>query len=73
MLSGFATSLLALVGGLIVLVASYAKGRLAGEKREREKRAAEDLMARDIADAIDKDVGAVPPADAREELARWAR
>jgi hypothetical protein len=73
MLSGFATSLLALVGGLILLIASYAKGRLAGAKRERDKRAAEELMARDIADAIDKDVAAMPPADAREELGRWTR
>lgn len=73
MFSGLTSYLLTLGGALVLLVASYVRGRLAGAKSERDKRAAEDIAARDIADAVEKNVGAMLPDDARKELGRWAK
>lgn len=47
--------------------------RRAGAKAERAKQAEREAEARDIADKVDNDVGALPPADARKELKRWSR
>jgi len=47
--------------------------RRAGAKAERAKQAEREAEARDIADKVDNDVGALPPADARKELGRWSR
>jgi len=73
MFSTLTNSLLAFGGGLFLILAAYLRGRLAGAKSERQKQATEELAARDIADAVDHDVGALPPASAREELRRWAK
>lgn len=47
--------------------------RRAGAKAERAKQAEREADARDIADKVDNDVGALPPADARKDLGKWAR
>lgn len=47
--------------------------RRAGAKAERAKQAEREAEARDIADKVDNDVGALPPADARKELSKWTR
>lgn len=47
--------------------------RRAGAKAERAKQAEREAKARDIADQVDNDVGALPPADARKELGKWSR
>lgn len=47
--------------------------RRAGAKAERAKQAEREAEARDIADKVDNDVGALPPADARKELGKWSR
>lgn len=73
MVAGLTIYLTTLCAGLALLLAGYAKGRLAGVRRERERRAGEDALARDITDAVDNDVGAMPSAIAREELRRWAK
>lgn len=47
--------------------------RRAGAKAERAKQAEREAEARDIADKVDNDVGALQPADARKELGKWSR
>ncbi|RWN33417.1 ABC transporter permease [Mesorhizobium sp.] len=47
--------------------------RLAGAKAERHKQQVEELAARDISDGIQNDVGALPAAKARDELAKWGK
>ena len=61
--------LLAAGGAGLMLWRAYASGK----KAEKAKQAEAELEARDIADRIDNDVGAIPPADARKELGRWSR
>ncbi len=61
--------LLAASGAGLMLWRAYASGR----KAEKAKQAEAELEARDIADRIDNDVGAIPPADARKELRKWGR
>ena len=61
--------LLAALGAAAALWRVYAAGR----KAERAKQAEAEMRARDIADQIDDDVHAVPPAEARKELGRWSR
>ena len=61
--------LLAAGGAGLMLWRTYAAGR----KAEKAKQAEAELEARDIADRIDNDVGAIPPADARKELRKWGR
>lgn len=61
--------LLAAGGAGLMLWRAYA----AGKKAEKAKQVEAEMEARDIADRIDNDVGAIPPADARKELGRWSR
>ena len=70
---GVNSLLIALGGILITLVAAFFKGRIEGAKAERAKRVQAEIGARDLADEIQNDVGALPPDVAREELSRWAR
>lgn len=58
---------------IVAALIAYLAGRSAGARLEREHRAAAERKARDIADQVDNDVGAMPPKDAREELRRWSR
>jgi len=60
----------AAVGAALLLVLQQ---RRAGAKAERAKQAEREAKARDIADQVDNDVGALPPADARKELGKWSR
>lgn len=61
--------LLAAGGAGLMLWRAYASGKKAAKAKQAEA----ELEARDIADRIDNDVGAVPPAEARKELGRWSR
>ncbi len=65
--------LIALGGIFVALVTAFFKGRIAGIKAERTKQAQAEIEARDIADEIQNNVGAMPPDVARKELSRWAR
>lgn len=75
------TALLALVGPKLIailaaVVAAIAWGfkqRLAGAKAERAKQAASEAKARDIADDVENDIGALTPEQRRERLRQWAR
>jgi hypothetical protein len=57
--------------GAIGLVVAAMKLRQSGANAERARQTAAEAKARDIADQVDNDVGAVPPAEARAELKRW--
>lgn len=59
------------IGGLFGVIAIWL--RQSGKKAERAKQAEREAEARDIADKVDNDVGALPPADARKELGKWSR
>ena len=47
--------------------------RLAGAKAERVRQATVEVAARDIADQVQNDIGALPADAARKELKSWAR
>ena len=65
--------LIALGGVLVAVIAAFFKGRIEGAKAERTKHAEAEIRARDIADEVQNDVGAMPPDAARKELSRWDR
>jgi hypothetical protein len=58
---------------LIAIVAAFLKGRVSGAAKERAKQAAAEKKARDVADQVDNDIGALPPGKAREELKTWSK
>lgn len=65
-------TILAIVGAAIVaLLGVFFKGQSAGANKERVKQAEERQKARDVADQVDNDIGAVPPGKQREELKTW--
>ena len=68
-LAQFWPYILAAFGGLALII----QQRRSAVKAERAKQAEREAEARDIADKVDNDVGALPPADARKELKRWSR
>lgn len=55
------------------VVIAYARGRVIGARLERSNQAEAEKQARDVADQVEDNVGALPPKDAREELKRWQR
>lgn len=65
--------LIALGGVFAAVIAAFFKGRIEGARAERAKKAEAEIGARDIADEVQNDVGAMAPDAARKELSRWAR
>jgi hypothetical protein len=65
--------LIALGGVLVAVLAAFFKGRLEGARAQLTRQAEAEIKARDIADQVDNDVGAMPSDVARKELSRWAR
>jgi hypothetical protein len=47
--------------------------RRSGAKAERAKSALREAKARDVADEVDNDIGALTPEQAREALRKWSR
>jgi hypothetical protein len=47
--------------------------RRSGAKAERAKSALREAKARDVADEVDADIGAMTPLQAREALKKWSR
>lgn len=73
---GFLISNPTIVGFGAVVIAAIAWGirqRLAGGAAERAKQAAAEAGARDIADQVDNDVGALPADAARKEMKTWSK
>ncbi len=71
--SGGSSIFIALGGLLIAIMVAFSRGRLSGAKAERTRYAEAEIKARDIADEVQNDVGAMPPDAARKELGRWVR
>ena len=71
--SGSSSIFIALGGLLIAIMVAFSRGRLSGAKAERTQYAEAEIKARDIADEVQNDVGAMPPDAARKELGRWVR
>lgn len=61
-----------LIGGTALLVGAW-KVRQSGVNAERSRQAQEEARARDIADQVDNDLGALTPAQARERLRQWSK
>ncbi|AZO63492.1 MAG: ABC transporter permease [Mesorhizobium sp.] len=64
---------LAAGGALVAAVAWGFHQRMAGAKAERAKQAAEEAKARDIAEQVQNDVGALPADAVRKELGTWSK
>lgn len=65
-------TILAILAGFIAAMGWGFKQRLAGAKAERDKQSREEAKARDVADDVDNDVGALTPIQKRENLKKWA-
>ena len=63
--------LIAIMGGLLAALVAFLKGNSRGARLERDRQAKAERKARDVADQVDNDIGALPPNRAREELKRW--
>lgn len=59
--------------GAVALAFGALKIRQSGANAERLKQQQAEAKARDIADQVDNDIGAMPPADVRKELEKWSR
>lgn len=66
-------TVIAIGGGFIAAVVAYMRGQIVGGRKADAKRAADELRARDVADQVDSDIGALPPDLAREELRKWGK
>lgn len=73
LLSQIAPYALAAGGALIAAIAWGFHQRMAGASAERAKQAAQETKARDIADQVQSDVGALPTDAARKELGTWSK
>lgn len=58
---------------LAAFAAAYLKGRSAGKRTAETAQKAKEAQARDIADQVDNDVGALPADLARKELGKWSK
>lgn len=65
--------IIAAVAALAAFVGAYVKGKSAGRQSEQAKQLRDRQEARDAADEVDNDVGAMPPDAAREALKKWER
>jgi hypothetical protein len=67
------TTVLAILGGIILAIGALFKGRSDGAAKERAKQTKAETKARDVADEIDNDLGTLTPDQRRKELERWGR
>ncbi|MDX8449107.1 ABC transporter permease [Mesorhizobium captivum] len=66
----------AILGVLASVIAALGWGfhqRLVGAKAERDRQTKAEAAARDIADQVDNDIGALPADAVKKELRSWAR
>ncbi len=64
-------TLLAVMAGIAGTLMAFLKGNSRGARLERDRQAKAEQKARDIADQVDNDIGALSPNRAREELKTW--
>lgn len=67
------STVLAILGGVILAIGALFKGRIDGAAKERAKRTEDRLKARDIADDIDDAVAGREPAENRKDLKTWSK
>ena len=65
------STLLAVMAGIAGTLMAFLKGNSRGARLERDRQAKAEQKARNIADQVDNDIGALPPNRAREELKTW--
>lgn len=58
---------------LLAIVGAFMKGRISGAAKERQKQAAAETRARDIADEVDNDLDTLTADQKRKELGTWDR
>jgi len=58
---------------ILAILGAFFKGRLSGARAKRVRQAESRQAARDVADKVDNDVGALPKELKRKELGTWAR
>lgn len=61
-----------LIGGAGLLFAAW-KLRRSGAQAERAKQAKAEQKARELADQVENDIGALTPEQRRERLGQWSR
>lgn len=66
-------TILGIAGAIVAALGWGFRQRLAGERSERARQAALEGAARDVADQVQNDIGALPATAARKELKSWAR
>lgn len=66
-------TILAIGAAIIGALGFGLQQRRAGAKAEKAKQAQAEAKARDVADQVDNDIGALPADKAREELKKWSR
>ncbi|RUW38972.1 ABC transporter permease [Mesorhizobium sp. M2A.F.Ca.ET.017.03.2.1] len=75
LLEGFFHSPIVIGIGVAIVTAAgaWVHGRISGARKQKEAQAAEEAKARDIADQVDNDVGALPADQVRQELKTWEK
>ncbi|GAA2848461.1 hypothetical protein EDC40_101135 [Aminobacter aminovorans] len=66
-------TLIAIIGGVLAALVAFLRGNSRGVRREREIQAKAEQKARDIADEVQSDVGAMSRDQLRAELAKRTR
>lgn len=66
-------TVLAILAGIAAAIGWGFKKQRDGAAKERARQAEAERKARTIADEVENDIGAMPPAEARKELSRWSR
>ncbi|TPL00240.1 MULTISPECIES: ABC transporter permease [unclassified Mesorhizobium] len=66
-------TILAIGAGLVGALGWGFHQRLAGARAERGRQAEAEIAARNVADQVDNDIGALPVDAVRKELKSWAR
>jgi hypothetical protein len=66
-------TLVAILGGLLAALVAFLKGKSRGASLERDKQAKAEQRAKNVADEVQSDVGAMSPDHVRAELAKRTR
>lgn len=71
--TGGGGTLALIVGGIVAAIGALWGVRRSGAKAEKAKQAEREKEARDVADSVDNDIGAMTPEQKKEALKKWAR
>lgn len=65
--------LIAICGLLFGMLMAFLNGRSKGRQIERDRQAAAEARARDVADEVENDVGTLTPEQRRQRLKEWGK